>query len=341
MEVREGTLEDLGMKRMKRIAVSGPTGAIGIALINKCIEEGVEVYAYVRPGSKRRDNIPKTPLVKICDYDLSDFGRVAGLSGAIKLPKIDAFYHFGWAGTIGDGRNDGRLQALNIKYTTDAVALAHAMGARVFIGAGSQAEYGRVEGKLKPDTAADPENGYGIAKLAAGGLSRIMCKRLDMKHIWVRVLSVYGPYDGEATMIMKTIRQLLHGGRPSLTEGKQIWDYLYSKDAGRAFYMLGAKATGVTGENADTCGPEGLDGKVYCLGSGTGRPLRDYIREMRDAIDPSLSLGFGEVNYSDKQVMHLEADISDLTKDTGFKPEVSFGEGIRETIEYASCHACR
>ena len=325
---------------MKRIAVTGPTGAIGIALINKCIEEGVEVYAYVRPESKRSGNIPKDPLVKICGYDLSDLERLAGAPEGTKLPKIDAFYHFGWAGTIGDGRNDGRLQALNIKYTTDAVALAHAMGARVFIGAGSQAEYGRVEGKLKPDTAAGPENGYGIAKLAAGGLSRLMCERFGMKHIWVRVLSVYGPYDGEATMIMKTIRQLLRGGKPALTEGRQVWDYLYSRDAARAFFMLGAGAAGPAGGTAEGGNLQDLNGKVYCLGSGEGRLLRDYITEMRDAVDPSLPLGFGEVPYSDRQVMHLEADISELTKDTGFKPEVSFGEGIRETIEYASCHAC-
>lgn len=323
---------------MKTIAISGATGAIGIALINKCIEQGIEVYAYSRPGSPRRDNIPKDPLVKICDYDLSDFDKMARLSGSISLPAMDAFYHFGWGGTIGDGRNDGRMQALNIKYTTDAVALAHAMKAKVFIGAGSQAEYGRVEGKLRPDTAEDPENGYGIAKLAAGKLSRMMCERIDMRHIWVRVLSVYGPYDGEATMIMKTIRQLIHGGRPSLTEGKQVWDYLYSKDAAEAFFMLGDQATRMFDDEGNMVDPNRLSGKVYCLGSGLGRPLRDYIKDMRDAIDPSLSLGFGEVPYSDKQVMHLEADISDLTRDTGFKPSVSFEKGIRETIEYVKSH---
>ena len=325
---------------MKTVAISGATGAIGIALINKCIEQGVEVYAYSRPGSLRRDNIPKDPLVKICDYDLSDFDKIARLSGSISLPKIDTFYHFGWAGTIGDGRNDGRLQALNIKYTTDAVALAHAMNARVFIGAGSQAEYGRVEGKLTPDTPTDPENGYGIAKLAAGKLSRMMCDRLEMRHIWVRVLSVYGPYDGEATMIMKTIRQLIHGGRPSLTEGRQIWDYLYSKDAGEAFYMLGDQATGMFDGSGEIAYPSRFHGKVYCLGSGKGRPLKEYIKEMRDAVDPALSLGLGEVPYSDKQVMHLEADISELVRDTGFKPSTAFKDGIRETIEYAKTHSC-
>lgn len=323
---------------MKTVAISGATGAIGIALINKCIEHGVEVYAYSRPGSRRRDNIPKDPRVKICDYDLSDFEKMAKLSGSITLPKIDAFYHFGWAGTVGDARNDGRMQALNIKYTTDAVALAHAMKAKVFIGAGSQAEYGRVDGKLKPDTPALPENGYGIAKLAAGQLSRMMCSRLEMRHIWVRVLSVYGPYDRETSMIMTTLRQLIHGGRPSLTEGKQVWDYLYSKDAGEAFYRLGDRATRMFDESGEPVDPSRFDGKVYCLGSGSGRPLRDYIKEMRDQVDPSLSLGLGEVLYADKQVMHLEADISDLTRDTGFKPSISFKEGIRETIEYVKEH---
>ena len=32
--------------------------------------------------------------------------------------------------------------------------------------------------------------------------------------------------------------------------------------------------------------------------------------------------------------MRLEADLTDLTRDTGFRPEVSFEEGIRETISW-------
>ncbi len=276
---------------MNSIAMSGCTGAIGTALIKKCIEEGVKVYAYVRPDSERRDRIPRDRLVKISDYDLSDFDKMSRLSGLVTLPKADAFIHMGWAGTIGDSRNDAKLQELNIKYTLDAVRLAHSMGAKVFIGVGSQAEYGRVEGELKPDTPTRPENGYGMAKLAAGGLSRLMCEKLGMKHIWVRVLSVYGPYDGEATMIIGTIRKLLNGECPALTAGDQIWDYLYSDDAARAIYMLADKAAG-----------EGMpdESKIYCLGSGQGRPLKEYIGILRDLINKDLPLGFGEVPYSDK-----------------------------------------
>ena len=53
-----------------------------------------------------------------------------------------------------------------------------------------------------------------------------------------------------------------------------------------------------------------------------------------DAIDPSLDIGFGEVDYYPGQVMYLCADISALTEDTGFVPEYDFETGIKETVEW-------
>ena len=124
------------------------------------------------------------------------------------------------------------------RYTIDAVRAAAALGCRVFVGAGSQAEYGRVEGMLEPATPANPENGYGMAKLCAGIMSRTEAAALGVDHVWARVLSVYGPHDGPATMISGTIRALLAGQCPPLTQGEQKWDYLYSADAAEAFYRM-------------------------------------------------------------------------------------------------------
>ena len=149
------------------------------------------------------------------------------------------FYHFAWKGTTGAARNDMRLQNDNVKYTLDAVNAAHRFGCHTIIGAGSQAEYGRVEGVLTSSTPVFPENGYGIAKLCAGQMSRILCEQHHMKHIWTRILSIFGPFDGEQSMVMSTIRNLLTGNRPALTKGEQQWDYLYSVDAGRAMYAIG------------------------------------------------------------------------------------------------------
>lgn len=302
-------------RTIRRAVITGPTGGIGTALCRCLTEHGVTVYAVCRPGSPRIAALPASPLLHVVECGAGELERLPGL-----LPAgADAFFHFAWAHTIGAGRNDMPAQTDNIRFTIDAVRAAKALGCKVFLGAGSQAEYGRVEGSLKPETPCFPEHGYGMAKLCAGQMSRVECERLGLDHIWVRILSVYGPRDGEATMISGTIRKLLAGEVPALTPGEQLWDYLYADDAAAAFYLAAVK---------------GRSGAVYPLGSGQARPLREYVELLRDAVDPSLSLGFGQVPYGPRQVMHLQADISALRADTGFAPAVSFEEGIRNTVAY-------
>lgn len=302
-------------RSIARAIVTGPTGAIGTALCLELAKNGVRVFAVCRPGTHRVSAIPNHDNISIIYCDAAQLDQLEKL-----IPDgADAFFHFAWAHTIGAGRNNMGAQIDNIRYTVDAVRAAAVLGCKVFLGAGSQAEYGRVEGVLKPDTPCFPENGYGMAKLCAGQMSRVEAQKLGIDHIWIRVLSVYGPGDGAATMISSVTRQLLAEQEPALTEGIQQWDYLYSGDAARAFY-LAAK--------------HGISGKIYPLGSGQALPLKVYIQQLRDTVDPSLPLGFGRIPYGPLQVMHLQADISALTKDTGFIPRAEFADGIRETIQW-------
>jgi len=300
---------------MKRAVITGPTGAVGVALVNQLVKENVEVLAVCRKGSKRIGNIPKDSLVQVLELNLDELD---------KLPKMaegtyDVFYHLGWDGTFGNSRNNMDGQLKNIEYTLAAVKAAKALDCDAFVGAGSQAEYGRVEGKLNAGTPPFPENGYGIAKLCAGQMSRILCEQYEMRHIWLRILSVYGPYDGANTMVMSVMRALMDGNKPKLTKGEQQWDYLYSKDAAKAIYLLGDK---------------GKHGKIYCIGSGKTRPLIEYVEAIRNEVNPKGELQVGAVPYAPKQVMYLCADIEDLQKDTGFEPEYTFEEGIHETHEW-------
>ena len=308
---------------LRKLVITGATGVVGMALIRKCIENGIETVLLVNPDSPRLSRIPTDPLVKVLKcgmYALATAGTGgAPLERSLLDGRADAFIHLAWGGTFGDSRNDKTLQKKNEKYALDAVKLAHRLGCSVFVGAGSQAEYGRVEGVLRPDTSCNPENEYGRSKLAASEATRKLCHELGMRHVWPRILSIYGPYDGEKTMVMTLIRELLSGRKPSLTPGHQMWDYLYADDVGSAMLLLAE---------------HGRDGGIYPIGSGTARPLREYIEIIRDQIDPALPLGFGEVPYSEKQVMHLCADITALREDTGFEPKVDFTEGARRTIEW-------
>lgn len=300
-------------RTVKRIIITGPTGAIGIAIIQRCIEQNIEVLAICHKGSGRIKSIPEHSLVTVLEMDLDEYS----CCDSTNEKKYDAFYHLAWNGTVGEARNDMQLQVKNIQYTLDAVKLAKRLGCHTFIGAGSQAEYGRVEGVLRPDTPAFPENGYGMAKLCAGQMSRSVCEQLGIGHIWVRILSVYGPYDGKNSMIMSSLRKMLHNEPTEYTKGEQLWDYLYSEDAAEAMLGLGTR---------------GIHGKTYCLGSGEIHPLLWYIQIMHQMTNSTADLGIGKIPYGDKQVMHLQADISALQQDIEFMPKMSFKDGITKII---------
>lgn len=294
---------------MKRVVISGATGAIGTALIDNLIENGVEILVLCRENSARENVIPNHPLITKKYCSLETLQNLQNDTGK----NFDVFYHFAWSGTFGSARNDMFVQNKNVGYSLDAVALAKRFGCHTFIGAGSQAEYGRVEGVLTSTTPTFPENGYGMAKLCAGQMTREYAHQLGLKHIWVRILSVYGPHDGAQTMVMSTINKLKNGEEAGFTKGEQLWDYLYSGDAAEAFRLIGEK---------------GQDGKTYILGSGIARPLHEYIRIIGKELNAENLLKIGVLPYADKQVMHLCADISVLKKDTGWSPKVEFEDGI-------------
>lgn len=298
---------------MKRAIITGATGAIGTALIRLLVVKKIEILVLTREDSQRNQNIPVHPLVhtKFCSLE-----QLASIENDTQK-TYDVFYHLAWRGSVGSQRHDMYIQNHNVRYALDAVRAAKKFGCHTFIGAGSQAEYGNTEEPLKSDTPVFPNMGYGYAKLCAGQMTREYAAQLELRHIWVRILSVYGPNDGAQSMVMYTIDQLRQGRSPQLTRGGQIWDYLYSDDAARALYLLGEK---------------GIDRKTYVLGSGKAKPLKEYIQIIRDIVAPDINLGFGTIPYGKNQTMYLCADTSDLEKDTGWQATMNFSEGIKNIL---------
>lgn len=288
---------------------------IGAALIKECIKKGIEVYAVIRASSGKKMRLPESEKLHMVDCSLEE---LEALPQKI-TEKCDTFYHIAW-GNTGENRNSStELQSRNIAYTLAAVKTAYALGCRRFIGAGSQAEYGPMDvDKISPDSPVNPTTPYGAAKLASGQLARMLCKELGMECIWPRIFSVYGIYEKETTMVASGLRKMLAGEKTSFTPALQRWDYLFSADAGRAYYLIGEK---------------GKDGAVYCVGSGKAALLKDYIEIMAE-LTGAEETGIGARPYPEGAVMNLCADISSFTADTGFVPEYTFREGIRETITW-------
>ena len=306
--------KDDGPCEIRSAAITGATGMLGASLARFLIDQGIRVVAVVRPGSKKRANLPKeSALLTVVEANLCDFRT-------LRLPeRVDAFFHFAWDSPAGAGRNDKSTQEANVSYALDAIDVAKRARAKVFLGAGSHGVSGRRTSFFLPYSACEPENEYGKAKLRTYVLCSAKAKAYGMKFVWTRILSAYGPYDNDYTMVMSAIRSMMSGERFRTTKGEQIWDYVFAPDAAKLFYGLAKN---------------GEHNAVYIVSGGVSRPLREYVCEIRDAIDPEAPIGFGEIEYGEKQVMMLAGDIEKTLETAGNVEMTPFSVGIRKTIEW-------
>ena len=273
----------------------------GLALIRQCLKNNVKIIAFVRPDSKNAHKLPVCNLITPVISSLENIGKV-------HLPyscsRADVFYHIGWINNTKEKRNSCHAQAENIPCAIDTVHLAKKMECSRYIYLGSQAEIGLSD---------EPVTANGIAKYAAGKMTSIECKVLGLEHIWVRLLSEYGPNDHEDRLVKQFIRHCRDNKPMDLGDCNKIWDYLYEDDAGAALYLIGLK---------------GYSNKIYALGSGDGRPLKEYLEIIKNKINPDYQPNYGALKNIENDISYLRADISELKKDTGWCPKTSFDEGI-------------
>ena len=123
---------------MKRVVMTGPTGAIGMALIEYLSNRDVQVIAVVRGNSKRKNQIKESEKVLKVECALAEMVELPQRIQTVierrswdrDIP-IDVFYHFAWDGTFGDSRNDMYMQNRNVTYALDAVSACKTVMSRM------------------------------------------------------------------------------------------------------------------------------------------------------------------------------------------------------------------
>jgi len=227
------------------------------------------------------------------------------------------FFDFAWYGVFNEYRNSDKQFSINIPMTIHSVQLAKQCGALHWVGLGSQAEYGNVNHKIPEDLPCDPTTMYGKAKKIASNIAEELSISYGMEFTWLRLFSLYGPNDNHKWFVHYLIEELLQNRTIDMTQGEQLWDYLYIEDAVDVLYKL---------INHDGLG-------VTNFASGVNIRLKDFVLLAKEITNSNSTINFGSVPYRDNQVMNMEPDISKITNLLNWQPKNTYYDGLSKIIK--------
>lgn len=287
-----------------RVVVTGAAGFAGYSLTMELLKRGFEVYAVLRPYSEHNKRFSEVNAnFHPIELDSSDFDRIPEHIDE----RCGVFYHLAWFG----GRDDFETQNANIDYTLKALEAAKVSGCKRFVCTGSQAEYGLCTRVISESLMPNPINAYGSAKTATMYLTKRRAEQLGIEWIWGRIFSLYGDYEPSGRMLPDLLKKLVKNEDVGLSSCEQNWDYLHVLDAARAIADIGEK---------------GKSGEIYNIANGDYKPLKQFVECAKKTLDSRSKVVYGD---RANPFVSLQPDVSKIVKDTGWKPDISFIEGVR------------
>lgn len=300
---------------MNKVVVVGANGFIGSHLCLHLVGQGYQVIALVQKGFPY-DFLQNKDNITCLDFSFDDLHL---LNGNPNLKGATMLYHLAWAGVSTTFKNEAITQAQNILYGIKVLEFADTNDIRRVIVPGSASEYACGKGVIDGHNVSAPSDLYSAAKVATRYVCQTYARQHNIQFLWATITSIYGPGRNDNNLITYAIKTLLNGEKPSFTGLEQQWDYLYIDDLMSALQAIGEK---------------GVDGKIYPVGSGEHKQMAEYVKILRDKINPSLPLGIGDLPYKNKTIDNQVLDITALKADTGFAPRYTFEQGIELTINY-------
>ena len=297
---------------MENVIITGGSGFVGRNTVKCFLSHGCKVLSIDRTEKGPFDAEGLTHLQ--CDVF-----NVKVLKDKLPVEVYDTFVHFAWAGSAGQARVDYNLQMKNALMTVECMKVAKEIGCSRFVCAGSIMEY-EVEAAVHTQGSL-PGMGYiyGMGKHIAHCLCKSVAADIGIELVWPMITNAYGVGELSPRFVNTTLRKIINGEPLKFTAATQNYDFVYVTDVAKAFYLI-AK-----------------NGKPFCeymIGSGNARPLKEFILEMQQTLAPNAVPLFGDVPFTGTNMPLETFSIEDTAKDTGFKPEVSFAEGARMTMEW-------
>ena len=296
---------------MRSAIVTGAGGFIGRWVVEKLLNENIEVYAVVRNVDNLKKVFGSNEKLYIIECDLN---KVEKLSAILRGKQIDVCYHLAWQGVSGEDLKNYFIQLNNINNTMKLIELLPEWNVKKFIGAGSLHEMECLVEMEEEVPSVDFGIMYKSAKLAAHYMAKVSVCSKNIDFLWPIITNTYGVGEVSKRLVYSTIKTLQKRISPKFTDATQNYDFVYISDVASAYYLLG--------KYGKSC-------RNYVIGSGNVKPLKEYLQKLGEIINCDVELKFGAVPFNGIHLPRERFDITKLVEDTGYKPCVTFEQGIK------------
>ena len=306
---------------MNRFLVTGGAGFIGSNICRKLISQNCFVRIVDNLLTGKKSNL--SDIIDKIEFIEADMGDEQVANEAMK--DIDVVLHQGALPSVPLSVDN---PAATHKHCVDAtftlLLAARNSGVKRFVYAASSSAYGDTPALPKVESMIPaPLSPYAVGKLTGEYYCSVFYHVYNLETISLRYFNVFGPYQNPksqyAAAIPAFVTYILKNESPTIYgDGEQSRDFTYIDNVVEA-NLLAAKA-------------EKTQGQVINIACGRAVTINEII----DMINHSLGKNIKPV-YTDPRpgdVKHSLADITAAKKHLGYKPTVSFEQGLQKAINW-------
>lgn len=305
---------------MKKILVTGGCGFIGSNFIRMVLRDtdlhvvNLDALTYAGNLANLAD-MAATPRYSFVQGRIEDEAAVSSA-----MAGVDAVVHFAAESHVDRSIQDSRPFVItNVVGTQTMLDAARRAGVEKFVHISTDEVYGTLgdSGIFTEETPLAPNSPYSASKAGADLLVRSYFETYNMPTATVRPSNNYGPYQFPEKFIPLMVTNLADGGRiPVYGDGRNIRDWLFVEDNCRAILAVLERAA---------------PGSVYNVGGESEVRNIDVARK----VLALLGLDDSRIDFVTDRLGHdfrYALDNSKIGRELGWKPSVSFDEGIARTV---------
>src|ERR1700712_2099174 len=324
-----------------RVLVTGVAGFIGQALAQRLLARGDVVVGVDNLNDYYQVSLKEARLAGLRDaggnrfaFHHLDFAYMAGLKAALYGVEIDRIVHLGaQAGVRYSIENPHAYVQANVVGHLNMLELARARGVEHMVYASSSSVYG---GNTKlpfavEDRVDHPLSLYAATKKADELMSETYAHVSRLPLTGLRFFTIYGPWGRPDMAYFLFTKAILTGASIKLfNHGKMRRDFTYIDDVTSAIMKLINQPPRDAGQTA------GPPARVYNVGNNHPEELTHVVAVLeqelgRAAVREMLPMQPGDVTET-------FADVTELMRDTGFRPQTSIEDGLRAFVAWYRDH---